>query len=141
MQYELKLSDWVVDSRTGYLRHKNMASAVTPEMKELFLEAFVKLGTAAGACKVAGFGLRLLPIHKRADKKFNEDYNLALQEMADTLESVMYLNAQQPRGTLDRFGWLRAHFPKKWNPKFLQDDKDTKKVIDQLWSEIESEKK
>ncbi len=141
MQNELNPKEWAIDERTGYLKNIVRQEAVTPEQKETFLEALQKLGTAAGAAKVAGFSQRVLAVHKRADKKFNEDYQLVLQAMADTLEGVMYLNAQQPRGTLDRFGWLRAHFPKKWNPKFLQDDKDAKKVIDQLWAEFQKDGK
>lgn len=141
MQNDLNPKEWVIDQRTGYLRNHVRKDAITPEQKELFLEALQKLGTASGAAKLAGFSARVLSTHKRGDRKFNEDYNLTLQAMADTLEGVMYLNAQEPRGTLDRFGWLRAHFPKKWNPKFIENDKDAKKVIDQLWNEIESEKK
>lgn len=140
MQTELKLKDWVVDERTGYLRHSSNPTAITPEMKESFLDALKKLGSEAAAAKFAGFSHRILSVHKRADRQFREDHALCLEEMSNTLEGVMYLNAQQPRGTLDRFGWLRAHFPKKWNPKFLPNDKDSKKVIDALWEEIKTEK-
>lgn len=141
MQNELNLKEWKIDERTGYLYNPIRPNSVTPEQKELFLEALQKLGSASAAAKFAGFAPRVLAVHKRADRKFQEDFNITLQAMADTLEGVMYLNAQQPRGTLDRFGWLRAHFPKKWNPKFLADEKDTKKVIDQLWEEAQRDTK
>lgn len=142
MQNELRIKEWVIDERTGYLRHPTNDKAITPEMKETFLEALKKLGTASGAARFAGFSPRLLSVHKRADLQFKQDYDLALEEMAHTLEGVMYLNAMQPKGTLDRFGWLRAHYPKKWNPKFIDgDDKDAKKAIDSLWKEIHTDKK
>lgn len=109
-------------------------------MKESFLEALKTLGNEAKAAKFAGFSNRILSTHKRADRRFREDWELTLQEMANNLEGVMYLNAQQPKGTLDRFGWLRAHFPKKWG-KYQEENKDVKKTIDDLWKEVESEKK
>lgn len=141
MQNDLNLKDWIIDERTGYLRHPTNQRAITPEQKETFLEGLKTLGNEAKAAKLAGFNPRVLSTHKRADRKFREDWELTIQAMANVLEGVMYLNAQEPRGTLDRFGWLRAHFPKKWNPKFIDsNDKDQKKVIDELWEEVHKEK-
>lgn len=139
MQTDLNPSFWEKDPETGYLRNKKDPNAITPAQKAMFLEALKKLGTVSGAAKFAGFSPRLISTHRRGDAKFNEDFNLALEEMAHTLEAVMYINAQTPRGTLDRFGWLRAHFPKKWNPKIAgEDDKEVKKTIDRLWNEAVS---
>jgi hypothetical protein len=142
MPYEdLKIQDWLVDKETGYLRHKVKQDAITPEQKVSFLEALLRLGSEAAAAKFAGFNHRALPVHKRADAQFREDHAATLQEMANTLEGVMYLNAQQPKGTLDRFGWLRAHYPKKWSPKSQQDATIDKKSIDALWEGIQQDKK
>ena len=140
MQNELNLKEWVIDERTGYLRHATNLRAITPAQKETFLEGLKTLGNEARAAELAGFSARMLPIHKRADTKFREDFQITLQAMANNLEGVMYLNAQQPKGTLDRFGWLRAHFPRKWG-KYQEENKDVKKTVDQLWAEVEKEHK
>lgn len=141
MQNDLNLKEWTIDERTGYLRNTIRVNAVTPEQKETFLEGLKTLGNETKAAKLAGFTPRILSAHKRADRKFKEDFDAVLKEMANILEGVMYLHAQDPhKGFMDRMAWLRAHYPNKYNPKFLQNEKDTKKVVDDLWQEIQKEK-
>ncbi len=135
-QDELNLDYWVVDERTGYLVNPNNLRSITPAHKEAFLAAMLKLGNESEAAQSCGFSTRILAAHKRADKKFREDFQDTLLKMKHILEGVMFIRAQNANGYMDRITWLRHHYPKEYDPKFISPTKDNKKVIDDLWNSL-----
>lgn len=114
-QHPIKATNATIDPETGYLAIAN--SPFTPSLKKLFLETYEKTGNQAKGMEAIGFSHRILAGHLAVDKKFMEDYRDTVRKMVSALEATMYQNALLPKGTLDRFGWLRAHAPEKYSPK------------------------
>ncbi len=139
MQNELKLDRAIADPQTGFLSfpNPNGTSGFGPPEKLLFLETYQKTGNLAKAAKLVGVSVRIISSHMAADKAFKAAYDETLEAMVNELEQTMFERAKDPKGTLDRFGWLRAHKPGKYGPKSNPEGSGSKtEKLEQLFNKI-----
>lgn len=110
---------FVKDERTGYLtpQHHGSLTVFGSESKERFIKLFEECGDLSKACDTLGVNYSTMRDHVKLDEAFARDLNTTLSRMEQRLTGTMYKKALEPNGTMDRFGWLRAHNPQKWNPK------------------------
>lgn len=138
-QNELSITNATVNPETGFLEfHPDYSGkkSFNSEAKVNFLKSFELIGNQAQAMEAAGFSHRILPSHLKVDKEFAAAFRAALESMEYKLTGTMYQNGLTPRGTLDRFGWLRAHNPAKWAPKAASSDyKPDKEKINDLFKD------
>lgn len=119
MQFDPKIENGIVDPATGFMSFPpgGGKSGFGPTEKMLFLENYKKTGNFSKAAGLVGISTRIIGGHLRVDKAFKAAYDDTLEAMVNELEQTMFERAKDPKGTLDRFGWLRAHKPGKYNPR------------------------
>lgn len=113
--------EMAVDPETGYLQATEgyKLAGFTAALKVRFISAAKKLWPNVSAiCQIVGIHPGTFQNHYKADVKFREDLELVKAERLDLLEGVMFDNATQPRGFLDRIATLKAHRPERWNPDY-----------------------
>lgn len=128
-------NNFPTDPKTGYLIVSGGTSVFTPDLKTQFLKAYEETGNQTAAARAIGIGARTVRYHLKADKQFKADYDSTLEAMKHRLESTMYQQALTPRGTMDRFGWLRKHFPDEYNPKATIEHKEDKNKLENLYKD------
>lgn len=124
-----------IDPITGFVSFEG--HPFTAKAKAAFLNIFEKTGDEALAMKSVGskYSKKLLTAHKTYDKVFGEAFTDMVSAMVNKLEGTMYTRGLDPKGTLDRFGWLRAHAPEKYAPKPSKEDESTeKKKLEELYA-------
>lgn len=131
------------DDKTGYLTPNYQGSAVVfgAESKTRFIKLFEELGDLSKACETVGVSYQTMRDHFKLDEAFARDLQISLHKMEARLTGVMYQKALQENGTMDRFGWLRAHNPGKWNPKTQITVNQDNSSLDELFTRLCNEKK
>lgn len=126
------------DPETGYLTptHQGGGMIFGSDSKKRLLEVYEAEGNIAKACDTVGISSHAFYEHLHKDEAFARDYRITIKRMASNLESSMYKKALEANGTMDRFGWLRAHDPQKWNPAskvvVSQDNSSTEALFSKL---------
>lgn len=133
----------VKDPVTGYLTptHQGALTVFGSDSKVKFIELFKQNGDLGTSCESLGVSYQTMRDHVKADEAFARDMNIALSQMEDKITGVMYRQALTEKGTMDRFGWLRAHNPSKWNPKTQITVNSSEASVNELLSTLKAEGK
>jgi len=78
--------------------------------KKRFIEALTASGTISHAARAAGVSRWTVYRWRSADKEFREDWDYALEEAIDAIESTLYQSALAGN-TLAAIYYLKAHRP------------------------------
>jgi hypothetical protein len=139
-QGELTGKDLVVDPETGYLYHPTRTDGLTPERKKAVLKLLADGMGIEQAIHEVGVGIGQWYRHVALDKRLRQDCEAWKKAWAYRVEGVLANCAIDPKKTLDRLAYLRAHLPDVYNPVQKLEQQITITIDGNMLSQAKSER-
>jgi len=89
----------------------------TPKRKRAFLDHLRKGASIYEACRHIGVSKNAMYMWRADDETFQEEWDEAIEQLTDAVESRLYKDAMTPGMTVAQIFWLKTHRPQVYNQR------------------------